>query len=105
MCGIAGWVSWDQDLRFKTPIIETMGASLAHRGPDDSGSWESENAAAAHCRLIVVDPQGGAQPMVRSRGQMTYVITYNGELYNTAQIQEELRGPPLRGQFYIGSST
>jgi len=51
---------------------------LTPRGPDASGSWISPNALIAHKRLIVVDPEGGIQPMVRRQGENTYVITYNG---------------------------
>lgn len=90
MCGIAGWIDQNRDLRAQTEIVERMGATLASRGPDDAGTWISSRAAFAHRRLIVIDPRGGAQPMVRRRGKHEFVITYNGELYNTDELRQEL---------------
>ncbi|MDI3297955.1 MAG: asparagine synthase (glutamine-hydrolyzing) [Bacillota bacterium] len=99
MCGIAGWVDWEQDLRRQAAVLEAMGATLACRGPDDSGLWLSPHAALAHRRLVVVDPEAGVQPMLRERGGARYVLTYNGELYNTAELRAELeaRGHRFRG--------
>lgn len=98
MCGIAGWINWERDLTGERPTVEAMGRSLAHRGPDAEGLWLSPAAGLAHRRLVVVDPQGGGQPMVRRRGDKTYVMVYNGELYNTADLRHELevRGHQLR---------
>ncbi|MDI3316944.1 MAG: asparagine synthase (glutamine-hydrolyzing) [Bacillota bacterium] len=99
MCGIAGWVDWERDLRQEAGVAEAMGATLACRGPDDSGLWLSPHAALAHRRLIVVDPEVGVQPMVRERHGARYVLTYNGELYNTEELRGELlaRGYSFRG--------
>ncbi|MGE5396150.1 MAG: asparagine synthase (glutamine-hydrolyzing) [Chitinophagales bacterium] len=90
MCGITGWVDFDSDLIQSNHILEKMNRSLAHRGPDDQGYWLSEHAALAHCRLVVVDPEGGRQPMIRLKAGNKYVITYNGELYNTLELRREL---------------
>lgn len=90
MCGIAGWIDWQRDLTKEGPILQRMGDTLRRRGPDAEGIWLSEHAAFAHRRLIVIDPAGGAQPMVRERGGRKYVITYNGELYNTTEVRDEL---------------
>lgn len=99
MCGIAGWIDWHGDLTTVGPVLQAMADTLAHRGPDDGGLWLSAHAALAHRRLIVVDPAGGAQPMIRRRGKNTYVLTYNGELYNTNELRRELqtRGYRFRG--------
>ncbi|MCL6479726.1 MAG: asparagine synthetase B, partial [Peptococcaceae bacterium] len=94
MCGITGWVDWEVDLTKKRDILEEMAQTLSCRGPDDDGFWLSPRAALAHRRLAVIDPKGGAQPMVRRRGKREYVITYNGELYNTSELRRELM---LRG--------
>jgi asparagine synthase (glutamine-hydrolysing) len=91
MCGITGWVDWNQDLRREQTILEAMTAKLTPRGPDAAGYWLSPEAALGHRRLIVIDPEGGKQPMVRSVGEHRYILVYNGELYNTAEIREELR--------------
>jgi asparagine synthase (glutamine-hydrolysing) len=99
VCGITGWVDFGRDLTEQRPVIEAMGATMAHRGPDASGSWVSPRAGLAHRRLVVVDPEGGAQPMVRRRGERTYVMVYNGELYNTEDVRRELatRGCTFEG--------
>jgi len=90
MCGIAGWVDWDEDLTRKNQILLSITNHLAHRGPDALATWSSPHAAFGHRRLVVVDPEGGEQPMTRSQGNRTYTITYNGELYNTLEIRREL---------------
>ncbi len=99
MCGIAGWIDWERDLRRECPVITEMTGTLAARGPDASGFWLSEHAALGHRRLIVVDPAGGGQPMVRRRGEREYVLVYNGELYNTPELRRDLeaRGHVFRG--------
>jgi asparagine synthase (glutamine-hydrolysing) len=99
MCGITGWIDWEQDLTRPDAMatLASMTASLAHRGPDAEGCWHGRHAAFGHRRLSVIDPANGAQPMIRRRrgGQAAYVITYNGELYNTAELRSELEA---RGQ-------
>ena len=59
-----------------------MTESLAHRGPDGSGTWISNPCAFGHRRLSVIDPENGAQPMIIHREEEVYAIVYNGELYN-----------------------
>jgi asparagine synthase (glutamine-hydrolysing) len=99
VCGVAGWIDWKEDLTQKRPILEAMKNSLSQRGPDAEGTWVSHHAALLHRRLVVVDPEGGGQPMVRQRGNRTYIISYNGELYNTNELRQELevRGYTFRG--------
>ncbi|WP_334110195.1 asparagine synthase (glutamine-hydrolyzing) [Thermodesulfitimonas autotrophica] len=99
MCGICGWVDWEEDLTCQKQIVEVMSRTLSSRGPDAAGTWLSPRAAIAHRRLVVVDPVGGGQPMIRNRGDRKYVITYNGELYNTPDLQRELaaRGYSFQG--------
>ncbi|WP_324715890.1 asparagine synthase (glutamine-hydrolyzing) [Carboxydochorda subterranea] len=100
MCGIAGWVDWRRDLTHEMPTVEVMGSTLACRGPDERGNWISPHAAFSHRRLVVVDPAGGHQPMVRSRGPYRFVLVYNGELYNTEELRHELfaRGHRFEGR-------
>lgn len=90
MCGIAGWVDYSRDLTHERRVVEAMGATMACRGPDDAGSWGCPHALFAHRRLVVVDPRGGRQPMIRRRGEDVYVVVYNGELYNTGELRSEL---------------
>lgn len=92
MCGITGWLNWDGglDSRQSRRTLSKMIETLELRGPDDSGSYIKSQVAFGHRRLSVVDPKNGAQPMVRKYGQYEYVITYNGELYNTLELRTEL---------------
>lgn len=90
MSGIAGWIDWQADLTHQGPMIARMADTLAHRGPDGKGQWLSPDAALAHRRLIVRDAETGEQPMVYREGERTYVITYNGEIYNFRELRREL---------------
>ncbi|AEE97111.1 asparagine synthase (glutamine-hydrolyzing) [Mahella australiensis] len=91
MCGIVGWIDWEANLVHQKRIIADMTAVLTHRGPDNEGMWLSPHAAFGHRRLIVVDPEGGGQPMIRRIDGSEYVIVYNGELYNTQDVRHELK--------------
>lgn len=90
MCGITGWVDWDQDLKHQKSTIKKMVQTLTKRGPDASNIFCNLLAALGHTRLIVVDPVGGVQPMTKSKDSKTYTIVYNGELYNTEELRKEL---------------
>jgi asparagine synthase (glutamine-hydrolysing) len=63
MCGIAGWVDFGRGLLAERPALEAMTATMTCRGPDAGGVWHSACAAIGHCRLSVIDIEGGAQPM------------------------------------------
>ncbi|ADU30034.1 asparagine synthase (glutamine-hydrolyzing) [Evansella cellulosilytica] len=90
MCGITGWVDFHRPLKNEHKTIEAMAHTLNLRGPDTSNAWLENNVAFGHKRLIVVDPKGGAQPMVRKHREKKFTICYNGELYNTEDIRQEL---------------
>jgi asparagine synthase (glutamine-hydrolysing) len=91
MCGIAGWIDWERNLTREQATLEAMQQTMANRGPDAGGMWVSTTAALVHRRLIVVDPAGGLQPMVRRRGGRGCILAYNGELYNTGELRHELQ--------------
>lgn len=90
MCGITGWIDFEQDLSGKTAIISRMNEQHAVRGPDAEGYWVSKHALFGHRRLAVIDLEGGVQPMVKQVGERKYVITYNGELYNMQELRLKL---------------
>lgn len=90
MCGIVGWIDWEQKLSDKTDILAAMVETQAARGPDGQGFYIIPQAALGHRRLSVIDPIGGVQPMIRYRGEQKFVITYNGELYNMPELRTEL---------------
>jgi asparagine synthase (glutamine-hydrolysing) len=93
MCGIAGIVSAG---RIDPQLLQRMGDVIVHRGPDDGGSWIDTDAGIgfAHRRLSILDlsPQGH-QPMHSADGR--FVLNYNGEVYNHAEIRAELEGAGL----------
>ena len=82
----------------RVPVHSRKYDGNAHlRGPDASGTWISQHCALGHRRLSVMDPENGAQPMVRKQGDYTYTIVYNGELYNAPELKKELE---LRGHHF-----
>lgn len=87
MCGIAGWIDWKVDITSRINVLEEMKNRLAHRGPDEEGEWYSARAGLVHRRLIVIDPDGGKQPMIRFKGNDRFIMVYNGELYNTEDLR------------------
>jgi asparagine synthase (glutamine-hydrolysing) len=93
MCGITGWIDWNEDLTTHADTIEKMTATLELRGPDASGTWISRHCAFGHRRLSVMDPANGAQPMIRpvkAADNHDCVLVYNGELYNAQELKKEL---------------
>ena len=90
MCGIAGFVATDSAAEVRRSL-DRMHAAVAHRGPDDRGTWRSahRDAAFAHCRLSIIDPSpAGHQPM--TAGGDRFTIIYNGEIYNFAELRTSL---------------
>lgn len=101
MCGIAGILLAPHraDPR-RLAAVKAMTATLHHRGPDGSGMWIDGDAGIAlgHRRLAIVDlSEAGHQPMVSHGGGL--VMTYNGEVYNSAGLRSELEalGHRFRG--------
>ena len=91
MCGIAGWIDKNIDMSQKMTVLNRMSETLERRGPDENGIYVNKNTALIHRRLVVIDRENGKQPMAVNHGGTTYVIVYNGELYNTESLREELR--------------
>lgn len=100
MCGIAGWVNTKNDISGNMEIIRNMTDKLFSRGPDNSGFYKNENIILGHRRLIIVDAEGGAQPMTRQIGEHKFVLVYNGELYNTDDVRDELKSKGYRFESY-----
>ena len=86
MCAIAGMINLPCAAKTKEKMLQTM----QRRGPDDKGSYQNQEATLLHARLAVIDIDGGRQPMAFSYGGETYIIVYNGELYNTDELRREL---------------
>ena len=91
MCGIVGWVNLKNNIKDNIQIVEEMIDTLTSRGPDSYGIESYNHAILGHRRLAIVDPTGGLQPMNKTIGDRKYTIVYNGELYNTEEVREDLK--------------
>ena len=99
MCGFVGFANFEEDISKKEAILKNMNETLKRRGPDEDGYYIDKHAELAHKRLIVIDPEGGKQPMIENFLSNTYIILYNGQIYNTKELKEEL----VRNGFNIKS--
>jgi len=101
MCGIAGfWERGPVRAEQCRDRVVCMTDTLRHRGPDDAGEFvEAETGLALGARrLAIVDLSAhGHQPMASPDGR--YVLAYNGEVYNHAELRAELEdaGTRFRG--------
>jgi len=100
MCGIAGYIDLSASLGDETlrQHAQAMAGAMAHRGPDDQGTWADAQAgvALAQARLSIIDLSvAGHQPMLSASGR--YVMVYNGEVYNAEDLRGELDGIAWRG--------
>ena len=87
MCGIAGQVGRDpRTIQTRYGTYCAMQQTMARRGPDQRGMYISGRAALIHARLAVVDLENGLQPMQLDWQDESYVLVYNGELYNTPEL-------------------
>ena len=93
MCSILGLFDPrpHADLRPLRPLALSLSALQRHRGPDWSGVHASPHALLVHERLAIVDPAGGAQPIVSADGAL--VLAVNGEIYNHRELQYGLARP------------
>jgi asparagine synthase (glutamine-hydrolysing) len=89
MCGIVGIIR-SEDSLIEPGVIRRAADLLKDRGPDGSGVWSEGNVALGHRRLSIIDLSSSAgQPMISQCGR--YVISYNGEIYNFAQLRQQLK--------------
>src|SRR6478752_6584636 len=92
MCGIAGFLSCGQSSADELGRrVRAMTSTLSQRGPDADGFWIDQQAGIAigHRRLSIIDlSDAGAQPMLSADER--WVTSYNGELYNTAELRREV---------------
>ncbi len=86
MCGFVGFTNNINDAGI---VVENMMDRIAHRGPDQAGKFVDENVAMGFRRLSIIDlSENGSQPMFNE--DRSIVLTFNGEIYNFAQIRQEL---------------
>jgi len=87
MCGIAGFVTLEPSPPQKS-VLERMTGAIRHRGPDAFGYHQDEYASIGHRRLSIIDLANGQQPMTNEDRALW--ITYNGEIFNHADLRPEL---------------
>jgi asparagine synthase (glutamine-hydrolysing) len=92
MCGIAGFThrNWMPEPH----RISEAARCIRHRGPDQSGTYESNTVSLGAVRLKIIDLGGGDQPMNTHDG--AHVIVFNGEVYNHAELRAELESLGVR---------
>jgi asparagine synthase (glutamine-hydrolysing) len=99
MCGIAGVIKFGRGARAELDTIRHMCTMMTHRGPDDDGFYVSGPVGVGMRRLSIVDLARGHQPI--SNEDETAWIVFNGEIYNHAELREQLEA---RGHRYRTNS-
>ncbi len=88
MCGISGVLDFS-GRPIEESLLRAMTGQLVHRGPDAEGLWHGGPVALGHRRLSIRDlSEAGRQPMSDPSGRVT--VSYNGEIYNEAELRREL---------------
>jgi asparagine synthase (glutamine-hydrolysing) len=91
MCGFAGFVDRSGRLADPRAVLQAMAETVKHRGPDGEGFFQDEarGVGIAHRRLAIIDRStAAAQPMASPDGR--WVLAYNGELWNHAELRKQL---------------
>ncbi|MDI1319777.1 MAG: asparagine synthase (glutamine-hydrolyzing), partial [bacterium] len=88
MCGIAGLLSPKLNPAAREDAVARMVKRERHRGPDDSGLGSNGPVTLGMCRLAIIDPANGHQPMVSPDGRFSLI--FNGAIYNYRELQTEL---------------
>jgi asparagine synthase (glutamine-hydrolysing) len=101
MCGIAGCVDLLSPTGARNEAVRRMIDTLKRRGPDHTGVWSDTNVTLGHARLAIIDPLGGAQPMVLHDSSLPIALTYGGEIYNFIELRQALKD---EGQIFYGAS-
>ena len=86
MCAIAGILG----LPYHESVIQKMLSTMQRRGPDGSGVAMMAGICLLHARLAIIDPACGQQPMKLTWQGKHYTLVYNGELYNTQEVRNQL---------------
>ena len=96
MCGIAGLLYADGARTPDRGLLQAMGDSIAHRGPDAQGFLVEPGIGLVHRRLSIIDLAGGNQPIGNEDGSIQ--VVFNGEIYNFPELRSglESRGHRFR---------
>jgi asparagine synthase (glutamine-hydrolysing) len=106
MCGVCGILGFGDSFATDEELVARMRDTLVHRGPDDAGTWRSPSGRVAfgHRRLSIVDlSPAGRGPMANEDGSIW--ITYNGEIYNHAELRTELESRGHRYRSHTDTET
>ena len=97
MCGIIGFTHRS---RVADDRIRRATSSLAHRGPDQQGVYESEHISLGAVRLKIIDLEHGDQPFFDRIPDHDTVVVFNGEIYNYRELRRQLeaRGHVFRSR-------
>ena len=87
MCGIAGFIDNNLDYEYDN-VLKNMVSALRHRGPDSQNYWKSNNQKIliGHSRLSIRDLSKRSNQPIKSDDDR-YVLSYNGEIYNTEELK------------------
>lgn len=88
MCGICGFFDPDSGERPDPAILGAMSRAIAHRGPDDEGTFLDNGIALGARRLSIIDLEGGHQPI--GNEDRSVWIVFNGEIYNHERLRRLL---------------
>jgi asparagine synthase (glutamine-hydrolysing) len=104
VCGISGLMNCGD-----TNALVRMTNVQTHRGPDDSGFWERHFPDGGYIglgsrRLAILDlSTDGHMPMSNEDGSVW--ITFNGEIYNFADLRRDLEGKGHRFRSHTDTET
>ena len=98
MCGITGvYQNGGEPVAHET--LAAMMGIIAHRGPDDEGSYIKDGIGLGMRRLSIIDLAGGKQPIANEDGSV--ITVFNGEIYNYRELRSDLSG---RGHKFASAS-
>jgi hypothetical protein len=87
MCGLAGFFKFSRQAEGNFDL-EGSTRRLLHRGPDEEGYYQDEQAGLGVCRLSIIDLQGGRQPIPNETKNVW--VAFNGEIYNYRELRRDL---------------
>ena len=96
MGGFAGMLRENSWIKLNLSSFSPMCEALIHRGPDDQGFYQDEEAMLGYRHIASSLPSCLGQPLHRNQ----YVIVYDGTLYNYSTLRQQLeeKGCPLESE-------
>lgn len=89
MCGLVGIFNTRSRDEPDRGLLQRMNEAQFHRGPDEGGLHVEPAVGLGHRRLAIIDLAEGQQPLSNEDGSV--IVVYNGEIYNFAELAEELK--------------